>query len=200
MRGFYEGGWVACVVVSWRRSCLSDPLSFLSLSYHRLRARLRGTALVVATACRSSHRAHATAPADLDRAPRRLPRASGGFLRRAQQVIRGRTAVTLDECDAARAARGVQTRGDHRLRRARRREAAVINYLLDLVTGGFPDGWPGEGQGCGRRAAGSGGIWLRARPDRRHRGPPRRRAAPRSPYRRCTRPRLEALAARPRGA
>ena len=45
--------------------------SFLS----PLRARLRGTALVVATACRSSHRAHATAPADRDRAPRRLPRA-----------------------------------------------------------------------------------------------------------------------------
>ena len=32
--------------------------------------------------------------------------------RRAQQVIRGRTAVTLDECDAALAARGVQTRGN----------------------------------------------------------------------------------------
>ena len=45
--------------------------SFLS----PLRARLRGTALVVATACRSSHRAHETAPADRDRAPRRLPRA-----------------------------------------------------------------------------------------------------------------------------
>ena len=30
---------------------------------------IRGTALVVATACRSSHRAHATAPADRDRAP-----------------------------------------------------------------------------------------------------------------------------------
>ena len=62
------------------------------------RARLRGTALVVATACRSSHRAHATAPADRDRAPRWLPRALRGRLTaRAQQVIRGRTAVTLDE-------------------------------------------------------------------------------------------------------
>ena len=52
----------------------------------------------------------------------------GGGLRRAQQVIRGRTAVTLDECDAAPAARGVQTRGDHRLRRARRRGGRY--YLL----------------------------------------------------------------------
>ena len=57
-----------------------------------LRARLRGgTALVVATACRSSHRADATAPAETE-----IACLTGG-LRRAQQVIRGRTAVTLDE-------------------------------------------------------------------------------------------------------
>ena len=56
-----------------------------------LRARLRGgTALVVATACRSSHRADATAPAETE-----IACLTGG-LRRAQQVIRGRTAVTLD--------------------------------------------------------------------------------------------------------
>ena len=55
----------------------------------------------------------------------------GGGLRRAQQVSshpRADTAVTLDECDAAPAARGVQTRGDHRLRRARRRGGRY--YLL----------------------------------------------------------------------
>ena len=94
-----------------------------------LRARLRGTPLVIATACRSSHRTHARrhqlteiALPDGCRVP------YGGGLRRAQQVIRGRTAVTLDECDAALAARGVQTRGDHRLRRARRRGGRY--YLL----------------------------------------------------------------------
>ena len=66
-------------------------------------------------------------------------------------------------------------------------------------------GWPmkgprvAEGARRGRRRA----RWFRgARRDRRHRGPPRRRAAPRSSYQRvCTRPRLgKALAARPRGA
>ena len=63
-----------------------------------LRARLRGTPLVIATACRSSHRTHARrhqlteiALPDGCRVP------YGGGLRRAQQVIRGRTAVTLDE-------------------------------------------------------------------------------------------------------
>ena len=93
---------------------------------------IRGTALVVATACRSSHRAHATAPADRDRAPRRLPRALRGRLTARSTSVkssaRGRTAITLDECDAAPAARGVQTRGDHRLRRARRRGGRY--YLL----------------------------------------------------------------------
>ena len=61
----------------------------------------------------------------------------GGGLRRAQQVSshpRADTAVTLDECDAAPAARGVQTRGDHRLRRARRRGGRY--YLLSSGGGG----------------------------------------------------------------
>ena len=50
------------------------------------------------------------------------------LLRRAQQVVRGRTAVTLDECDAALAARGIQTREATIVYRARRRGGRY--YLL----------------------------------------------------------------------
>ena len=75
MGGWVGGGWVGWV--GWVGGWVGwGGFGRFSLPF----ARLRGTPLVIATACRSSHRTHATAPADRDRAPRWLPRALRGRL------------------------------------------------------------------------------------------------------------------------